>query len=496
MRVKLLVITDTHYVGGSDGLPHEGARKCALGLELVRRVLRRARRQERPDAIVLLGDLIDNGDAPRAEDDLAELARVVHEPGIPVIVVPGNHDRDPERYLRVFGQSSDVLALGEWRLVAFTDRYAPGDHAAREAAGLERLASIHRAEPGARIVALQHNPVHPRIGGEYPYNLTNSAEVMRAYSECGVALSLSGHYHPGIAPQEVDGVRYAIAPALCEGPFRYLTVTLDGDSVDIREERLSFEPSWGLVDVHCHTHFSYCCRGYDAAGAVERCRLMGLAKVYLTEHAGQLYVPPDDFWSARFQWEPEMLRQARDEGRDRVAQWKSEQASLLAPDVALGLEMECHPDGTLAVLPEDLEGVGVRIGAVHWLPCILSKEATPERLRAEFLAQTEGLLRAGVDVLAHPFRIFPRNGYEQPEGVEEAVLDLLAETGAAAEINYHQNEPTARFFTQCRERGIPIVLGTDSHTPEEVGDLSAHVALLREIGAELPGAVAEPGAGA
>ncbi len=480
MGKRLLVLADLHHVAKARHAPPAGPRQCRLGLELARRAIARALRWERPDAIVVLGDLLDDGRAPGAEEDLTELAEALRRPGIPVIVTPGNHDGPAERVLAAFGQDDDVHELGHWLLVTFTDRYGEDDRAARDARGLERLRAVREAHPGRPIVALQHSPVHPPIESAYPYNLTNAAQVMRAYRECGVTLSLSGHYHPGLAACEADGVRYAVAPALCEAPFRSWIVTLDDDGTKIHEQRLSFEPSAELVDVHCHTDFSYCSHDrYSGAEAVARCRMLGLTKVYLTDHAGQLYVEPDDFWSARFQWDPGLLRAAREQGRDRVAHWKAALTPLRGADVGVGLEMECHPDGSLTVLPEDLAGVDIRLGAVHWLPCIFAGETTPARLRAEFLEQTEGLVRAGVDVLAHPFRIFARNRCAQPEGVEEAVLDLLAETGVAAEINYHQNVPTREFFARCLERGIPIVFGTDAHTPEEIGELAPHRALLR-----------------
>lgn len=481
MSYRVLVLTDLHYVSGTAIRPL-GARQTGLGLESLRRALRKSLRRERADAVVLLGDLVDDGRSPTARDDLAALAKELAPLGVPVLALAGNHDGEPAAVAEAFGPSEGPLRLGPWRFVGFTDFYGPDDRAARAPQDLERLAAIRRAEPEAFLVALQHNPVLPAIESTYPYNLTNASEVAVAYARERVTLSLSGHYHPGIPPVRDGGVWGAVAPTLCEGPFRWLVLSLEDDGGwSVREERLSLEPEWGLVDVHCHTQWSYCARGYDAQGAIDRARLMGLARLHLTEHAGQLYVSSEDFWSARFQWEPAMLHAAREEGRDRVAAWRDSCRALRAPDVAFGLEVEYGADGRLTVLPEDLEGVDLVVGAVHWLRCVQEGEASVDRLRSEFLAQTEGLLRSGVDVLAHPFRIFPRNGCAQPEGVEEAVLDLLAEAGAAAEVNWHQNEPTVGFFRACRERGIPIVFGTDAHTPEEIADLHRHRALLAEV---------------
>lgn len=85
----------------------------------------------------------------------------------------------------------------------------------------------------------------------------------------------------------------------------------------------------------------------------------------------------------------------------------------------------------------------VRLGAVHHL----SRKDDREAVKREFLFRTESLLRYGVQILAHPFRVFPF-GLRQPvpEELFEPVAELLKRYGVAAEINFHHNNPSRSSF--------------------------------------------------
>ena len=71
--LDLLVLTDlhyTHHVSKGSPVPE---RKGSLSKELAVRAIREAHRQFQPDALVLLGDLVDDGSLPGAKQDLQEL---------------------------------------------------------------------------------------------------------------------------------------------------------------------------------------------------------------------------------------------------------------------------------------------------------------------------------------------------------------------------------------------------------------------------------------
>jgi len=487
--VELLLIADVHYVREAAHVCPIPERNARLGLELVRRVRLRVARGAPVDAVVLMGDLVDNGDAPGAELDLQALAEEVRKFGVPVIVVPGNHDGSAERLLSTFGDAVGVHRLGGYQLLTFADAYDSGDHAIRSAEGLALAAEAAAQHPAEPIIALQHNPVHPPIESSYPYNLTNAAEVMAGYEAAGVLLSLSGHYHPGLGGEAVRGVTYATCPALCEAPLRFLRVSVQGRSAALREESLvPGETPVPLVDHHMHTHYAYCADDVHPAASLERAEQFGVARVYFTEHAGQLYLPSDDYWGGLFRRDARSIPRAREAGQDRMPRYREEMEAFRSAWVGLGLEVELDAAGELTLLDEDREGWDLLLGAVHSLRGVANEGLSSAEAAWRFMEETERIVGLGIDVLAHPFRIFRRSGREAPAELYGPVAQLLATHGVAAEVNYHTNEPDPRFFERCLAHGVKIALGSDSHGLWEVGELSPHLSLLRRIVAdeELP----------
>lgn len=494
--LRVALIADVHYVNAADHVCPVPERHASLGREFVQRVVNRLRRLESVDAIVLLGDLVDNGLASGVELDLNDLKMEVEKAGVPVLVVPGNHGANAERLLQLFGDRAGVHEVNGYRLTTFADEYASGDYCTRSRRDLEELRAASDGRPHDSLVAFQHNPVYPPIESSYPYNLTNAAEVMEAYRQSGVALSVSGHYHEGLPVCEQDGVRYLISPALCEAPFRFLTVTLDGREVAVEEHALKMGAASGIVDVHAHTEYAYCGDGVDARTSVAKSKLLGLGGVTLTEHSGQLYCSPEDFWSTRFLNEPSLIRRQRATGLDRMPRYLREMRALRSEDpgfIRLALEVELNIEGKLTLLDEDREHFDLLVGAVHWLPDNVDAATRAATLKG-FMQVTEGLVTSGIDVLAHPFRYFRRSSDAASTELYRPVAQLLAAHVVAAEVNYHTNEPEVEFFAMCLEEGVKIAFGSDSHSPEEVGEFFPHLQLLKRAGApgDLSGVLYRP----
>ena len=476
--LDLVIIADVHYVHQADHICSIPERNAPLGSELIQRVRQRIGRTGLPDAIVLMGDLVDNGEAPGAKQDLAALKTELEDIGVPILVAPGNHDGDPERLLRLFGDRPGLHEIKGYLLMTFADRYAPDDRAARSPEGRALIREAASTHPDSPLLIFQHNPIHPPVEGSYPFNLTNAPEVMQSYAEHGVVLSVSGHLHGGSPLCYADNVGYVTCPALCEAPFRYLRVRVRGHEVTVREESLKMPETPPLVDTHVHTEYAYCASTVTAEGAIERAEKFGLSGITFTEHAGQLYVSHEDYWNGRFLNEPELLRRSRTGGRDRMRAYRTEMQALRSSFVRIGLEVECDRNGELALLDEDRQGWDLLIGAVHFLPEPF--EGDTER---GFMALTEKLLQQNVAVLAHPFRFFRRNKMDIPRHLFRPMAQLLAKYSVAAEINFHTNEPDPDFFRCCIEEGVPIALGSDSHALYEVGAFAPHLDVLRQAGA-------------
>jgi len=237
---RILVLADAHF--DSVGAPGEdGCSKAPfeLGLAPIGRALADAERKGGFDCVALLGDLLDDGSSPHAAEDLAAVRGQIQAgaPDAPLLVVPGNHDGDADRFLAAFGQRPGLHELGGYRFVTFADPYSQDDLCTRRESDRAFLAALAR-QGGGPIVAVQHNPMNPVIESDYPYMLTNRDLVMGDYEQAGVLLSISGHYHPGQELSDAGGVRYFTCPALCEAPFRYGLIWLRGRRVRVETRRL------------------------------------------------------------------------------------------------------------------------------------------------------------------------------------------------------------------------------------------------------------------
>ena len=477
--LTILAMTDLHYLPRLREERPEPSRVYRLALEWTVRAIREARRVSTPDVIVILGDLLEDGAAPGAEADAADLAAAVREAGLPVIVAPGNHDIEAARLLRLFGDHAGAHRIKGCLLYSFADPYAADNTCTRPRESIERFLDEPSSGP---VIAIQHSPIYPPVdSSEYPYMPSNVPEIMESYRRKNVLLSLSGHFHAGQEPAQKDGTTYLTCASLVGPPFPFHLIRAQGREARIERRQLRMEPGPELTDGHVHTHFGYCAVDVHPVPVRERIELLGLRGVACVEHAGQLYLPADDYWHRAHVEDPAAIPQARKLGKARVAAFRSAMAGFRSASLAVGLEVECDREGKLNLLEEDRAGWDVLLGALHWLPSNLPSN-TPAKFADSFMIVTEQLVSQGIHVLAHPFRIFRHEHIPIPAELHRPLARLLKEHGVAAEVNFHYNDPDPEFFRTCSEEGTRIVLGSDGHQLYEVGDLQPHLRLLRQIG--------------
>lgn len=268
-------------------------------------------------------------------------------------------------------------------------------------------------------------------------------------------------------------------PEFSVSPFEATVAELGADG-SIRTERCAMAvPEFPCVgDYHVHTRAAYCSENMDIAKALEMARLSNVGNVAFTEHSGQLYFCPDDYWSGRYVW-----RTRGTEAGCRVFPRMAEYEQILNEGAAAGsfrhgFELDVDRNGDVALDFADRNLAQVRLGAVHHL----TERFDPHVAARQFLFCTESLLRYGVHILAHPFRIFAWSGLPKMPELYEPVAELLKQYGAAAEINFHQNEPELEFFDLCLKKGVKLSLGSDSHNLYEVGFFLPHFRFLDELG--------------
>ena len=234
-----------------------------------------------------------------------------------------------------------------------------------------------------------------------------------------------------------------------------------------------YKESTKIYDTHIHTEFAYCSlENMNPDAVIGRMDALGLAGIAFTEHAAQLYISEQDYWTAKFIENPSLIHQYP---RNRMNGYRKYIWALRSERVKAGLEVEVDTCGHLAVMPQDAVNWDILLGAVHWLP-----ERFNKHKYQGFIWAVERLAIHGIDVLAHPFRIFHKMG-ESPYDLYQDIVDILVSAGVCVEINFHTNKPDRDFFAMCIDSGVKIALGSDAHCMEEAGNLDLHMDFLNEI---------------
>ena len=473
MSCRIAVIADIHY---SLTPPLSAARRGEWGAVLLRRTIERLNRYIKPDVTVVLGDLIDDPHASDAPALLGSLRDLLEGLDCPWLALPGNHDPSPAVFYDVFDRV-EYLDVNNVRMASFVDADEPGYNASRSAEDLTRMATVADGHRGP-LVALQHVPV-AEPGGEAKYGYTNCAEVTTAMRAHGYTLAVSGHHHPGAGLRQRDGVTTLVVPALCEAPFSFAVVTFDDDDVGVEVLEHQLPGSLALNDYHSHTQFAYCGEDVEMARSASFAAMIGLEQLAFTEHSGQLYFDSPTYWSGTI---GESGIDGRTGRAERMADYWQAAAEHRSDSVLVGLEVDADFAGNPVAEPADLERADVVVGAVHWLPELRTPVPDTARAADEFLRIVDRLCRHGIDVLAHPFRVFRRAGIAVPTSLFAPTVALLREHGVAAEINFHTNEPPPSFFADCIRAGVRISFGSDAHALYEIGEFHPHLALLADIG--------------
>jgi histidinol phosphatase-like PHP family hydrolase len=436
-----------------------------------------------PDLTLVLGDLVEDGADRNAHLDLISLHGELTRSGIPFLAVPGNHDGDAAAFNALFGSQPGLHKVGGYGFVLFNDAYNENHECVRSAEDLALTRKIAGENPGLPLIAVQHPPVYPAIDSHYPYRPTNAAEIIDAFQKASVILSLSGHYHKGQKARSHEGILYHTVPALSEPPFRFSLIRLSETRVEVEEFSLALQaPS--IIDVHCHTEHAYCGTTVDTAPCIALSQALGVSALCFTEHAFQLYFEKNRAMGFKWQSDPSLADAVwSTPERGRMAAYRRFAQKLRSPFVKIGLEVDLFDDGKLLVAPEDLEADwDIFIGAVHAVQDFVPGQTGQKEAERLFLRDVERLVEHDIDVLAHPFRFFTRYRLEVPTQLYPPVVGLLADSGVAAEVNFHTYQPDPEFIRQCAEKGVKIALASDTHDLSEAGEFWPHVNVLRQAG--------------
>ncbi|MFA9478884.1 metallophosphoesterase [Phycisphaerales bacterium AB-hyl4] len=474
MAFTFAILTDLHY--GDPGPLAE--RRGELAAVLLQRTVERLNRFVKPHLVVVLGDLLNHPEVERATEDLHELRSILDGLACPYLAIPGNHDFAPAQFYDVMPEPEAITQIDDVRLLCFADREEPGCHARRTEADLVRLRSARHDGFSGSLVTLQHVPVMPR-GQELIYSYTNLDDVLAASTEARVTLNLGGHCHQNSGLVHADGTYHLAVEALCESPHAYALVTLASDgSIQMERQSLAMPTAYGLIDLHSHTQMAYCAGDVHVNRSPVIAEAMGLRGLAFTEHSGHLYFSSEDFWSGRAS--ATGIAGVRDEDERVTDYFALARSATSQLPLLLGMEVDTDFTGSPVIHPAHRAELEWAVGAVHFIPA--EAQDSQAAFVAAFQRLTEGICASGIDVLAHPFRIFRREQRDVPATLYPWLVDVLRRTGVAAEINFHTNEPHPTFVQMCLESGVRLTFGSDAHELWEVGEFFGHLKLLERLG--------------
>jgi Icc protein len=209
-------ISDTHFLGGRRRLYE------ALDTDstLVRALAQLETSGQRPEAIVITGDLADLAEP----DAYARLRKLVEPPaarmGSRIVWVMGNHDERPAFSAGLFGHESAepqdrVEMLGDLRIIAL-DTTVPGFHHGEiRESQLEWLReALAKPALDGTLLALHHPPIPTPVEIMAILELREQTRLADVLRGTDVRAILAGHLHYG-THGTFAGIPVAVAAATC-----------------------------------------------------------------------------------------------------------------------------------------------------------------------------------------------------------------------------------------------------------------------------------------
>lgn len=225
-----------------------------------------------------------------------------------------------------------------------------------------------------------------------------------------------------------------------------------------------------------HMHTTLCKHAWGEPEEYARRALeQGLKGIVITCHSPM----PSGFWP-----HVRMSDAQFDQYVDLVDRCRQQFAGQL--EVRLGLESDYFPGfEDWAEKLHQRADFHYILGSVHWQgPEYRAKFETdgPDAFRRSYFENLAASAETGLfDSLAHPDLIknYHADDWRFEDWEEDAVraLDRIAKTGVAMELNtsgihksYSEMNPSLPILRLMQQRGIPVVLGSDSHKPVRVAE--------------------------
>ena len=233
--------------------------------------------EQKPDALILSGDLTFNG-AELSHAALAEKLLSLEKAGIPVLVLPGNHDLENPMAASFQGTGYTLVeSAGPQQFETIYQEFGLGEAIARDSNSLSYVAELRpglrvlmmdvntveapgvlteqtlrwaerqlqsAARQGAYVIAVGHQNLLPHNSlFSFGFVMGNNESLLALYEKYGVLCSLSGHMHVQHITQSEEGLPEIATSSLMVFPNQYGVLTLNGTAaeyqtaaVPVREE--------------------------------------------------------------------------------------------------------------------------------------------------------------------------------------------------------------------------------------------------------------------
>lgn len=225
---------------------------------------------QKPEALILSGDLTFNG-AKRSHAALGEKLREIENAGVPVLVLPGNHDLESTSAAAFHGDSYTLVdSIDAQQFEEIYGAFGLDDAISKDSTSLSYVAQLKpnlrilmldvntasssgvltdgtlewvkrqladAARQGVYVLAVSHQNLlgHNKIF-DYGFVVENNAPLLALYEQYGVICNLSGHTHIQHIAQSENGLTEIVTSALITSPNQYGELTLDGMSAEYHTE--------------------------------------------------------------------------------------------------------------------------------------------------------------------------------------------------------------------------------------------------------------------
>ncbi len=220
----------------------------------------------KPDALLLSGELPVNGARTSHAAVIQKLSKI-EEAGIPVLVIPGNHDLKNKNAASYQGDSYTLVdSINAEEFAKLYSAFGYEEALSRDEASLSYIAQVTpelRAlfldvnafssagvaanetlewaeeqlkaakQQGCRVLGVSHQNLiaHSNLFG-FGYVISNNTEPLELYEKYGVICNLSGHMHIQHTVQSEGGLRDIATSSLLMWPLQYGELSLEGNTAN------------------------------------------------------------------------------------------------------------------------------------------------------------------------------------------------------------------------------------------------------------------------